>query len=507
MAFSFPLILFFLLLFTGCSTDNLTAKEYANKKNPTDNTHKTAKSELQKFKNKTQKKNTQIPSLILPPVYETISVFDNRHITFSANNADLHSVLYSISNISGVNLIIDNDVKSNIPITLSVKDADLKSVLDLVMNMSGCYYTLTGNILHIKQFQRKRFFIPYVHTTTSFETQLGGDTLGSATSGSSSGGGDSSNAIKGEFKLHFDNAKDSNDFYKEIEKNLKSIISSEGSYTLNHFTGILSVYDRKKNVDAIENMIKAIKKQSSKAVLIETKILEITLNKGHQLGVDWQNIGTVSGGKLKLAQTLALTGDTAGSVVFTSDNGDFTGVINALDSSGKIDTLSNPRIKVLSGQSAIISSGKLVPFWEKEVQTNQGTGGSASTIEVTYNRRDVLHGITMGVTPTILEDGNIMLNVIPISSSIETVVKHHDESGAIVASAPILNIKETGTIINAHDNDLVLIGGLISNETIKDKKSIPLLGDIPYLGALFSQVDDKIVKKELVILIKLKAIE
>ncbi len=97
----------------------------------------------------------------------------------------------------------------------------------------------------------------------------------------------------------------------------------------------------------------------------------------------------------------------------------------------------------------MITSGKLVPFWEKEVQNTVGSVGTAGLQEVIYNRRDVLNGITLGVTAVIMEDGRIMLNIVPITSNIEKVVEHFDEDGKSVASAPILNIKEAGTVIYA----------------------------------------------------------
>ena len=212
-----------------------------------------------------------------------------------------------------------------------------------------------------------------------------------------------------------------------------------------------------------------------------------------------------TGDTLTFTQPLALSGAVAGTAKYTSQN--FTAIINALNEDGDVDTLSNPRIKVLSGQSAIISSGKLVPFWEKEVQTTQGTGGSASNTEVSYTRRDILDGLTMGVTPTILENGNIMLNVTPITSRIETTIENVDEKGAVVGSAPVINIKEAGTVIQAKDDTLVLIGGLINNSVVSSEKKVPILGYIPYLGALFTQEISTNVKKELVILIRLKVVQ
>jgi len=497
----------FLLLFNGCSTMNTeepTVEEVVSKDS--------ASSGIDAFKNKNDKKVSEIPPLILPPVYEEVSVFGEETTSLSASNLQLATLLHTVSKVSGLNLIIDHDVPTDMPITISVHDAKVEEVLDILMDISGCYYELNGNILHVKLFASRTFLIPYTHTTSSFKTDLGGDVLNSASQGggSSSGGGGSGGGIgiKGDFSLKFDNPDEINTFYKQIESNIIALLSKEGHYTLNKFSGVLNVYDKHQNVEAIEKFLNKIKKQVNRQVLIEAKIMEVILNDSHSLGVSWEAVVdnvAKAGDQLLLQQGLALVGSVAGSITYTNDN--FTAILNALDASGDVDTLSNPRIKVLSGQSAIISSGKLVPFWEKEVQTNQGTGGSASNTEVTYNRRDVLHGLTMGVTPTIMEDGKIMLNVIPITSSIEDIVEHFDEDGKNVATAPILNIKEAGTIIYAKNNDLVLIGGLINNTVSKKDTSIPLLGDIPWIGSLFKTTERKNEKRELVILIRLQVIE
>lgn len=493
-------IISLLLLFNGCSSH--TPPLIENNKKIKD---KSTKEEIEAFKELNKKNN--IPPVSLPVVYEDISVFDDKKISFSANDAKFFQIMYQISQQSGLNLVIDKDVDVNVPITISVKDASLKDTLDIVMNISECYYKVSGNILHIKQYEQKNFLIPYIHTTSSFKTELGGDALSSANGGGSSGGG-SSQGLKGEFKLKLDNPEVINNFYEQLEKNIASLMSEKGKYTLNRFSGILNVHDKKKNIDAIEDVIDKIKKQSNQQVLIEVKILEVILNDSHALGVNWDVVANSvlqSGDNLQLSQTLGLGGAVAGTMSYSARN--FSAVIDALDQSGEVQTLSNPSINVLSGQSAMISSGKLVPFWEKEVQITQGTGGSASTTEVTYSRRDVLDGITMGVTPTVMEDGKIMLNIVPITSSIESTVDYKNEDGVSVATAPVMNIKEAGTVIYAKDNNLILIGGLINKTVSKQKSKVPVLSDMLGLGALFSKTVNEDEKRELVILIRLKVVQ
>ncbi|MFA5234365.1 MAG: hypothetical protein WC390_08205 [Sulfurimonas sp.] len=489
---------FLLLFITGCS--NQTTPTPTDKMAQT----KSATQEIEAFQE--QGRKGSLPPIVLPSIYEDISIFDEKKITFAAQGAKFSNVMFQIAKEAGLNLIIDKDVNPDTPITISIKEANLKEALNVVMDISECYYQLKGNILHVKGFEQRNFSIPYIHSKTSFGADLGGDTLGSASGGSSSGGS-SSNSLKGEFALKFNNPEETNDFYAQFEKNVASLISPEGKYTLNRFSGTLNVHDRKKNVDAIEEIIGKIKKQTNRQVLIEAKILEVILNDSHALGVNWDVVSNSvfqTGDQLSIGQTLGLGGAVAGTMTYNTKS--FSAVIDALDESGNVDTLSNPSINVLSGQSAIISSGKLVPFWEKEVQTTSDT--SSSNTEVTYNRRDVLDGVTMGVTPTILEDGRIMLNIIPITSSIEEITDYKDQNGISVATAPILNIKEAGTVIYAKDNNLVLIGGLINNTTTKEEQKVPLLGDIPYLGKLFfTKTRNSEEKRELVILIRLKIIE
>ncbi len=492
-------LIFSILLLTGCVNKSEIV--------PVKNAHKSKIEGFSSYNNMQTNQDKIAPKLILPPVYKTISPFSNKTITLNTNSANLYQVLYTISKIAGLNLIIDQDVEKNIPITISVKNANLKNVLDIVMNISGCYYVVEGNILHIKEYMRKKFIIPYVHTNSSFATDLGGDMLSTVTSSGSggSGGSSGSNGIKGKYSLKYSSPKAMDDFYKHLEDNIKELLSPNGHYTFNYFTGVLSVYDKKRNVDAITNFLKDIKNQYSGQILIEAKILEVSLNRSHQLGIDWNSIGKSifsKGDRLTMTQNLSLNGAVAGVVHYTSNN--FNALINALDENGKIDTVSNPRIKVLNGQTAIISSGKLIPYWEKEVDTSQGT--STNNIQVTYNRRDVLDGVTLGVTPVIMENGKIMLNIVPISSTIEGEKVYYDDTGASVATAPIINIKEAGTVIYAKDNDLVMIGGLISSEDTKTKDNIPVLSDIPLFGNLFTRVNDKKTKKELVILLRLKII-
>lgn len=487
--------LFLALILTGCYTASppthpkLLSKEARNA---------TASEEIKQFNESA--KNTPPPPMVLPSVYQNISPFSGKTISLSAENANLRQVLYLISQSTGLNLIIDSDVDANTLITLTLDKASTEDALDTVMDLSGCSYTLKGNMLYIKQYSQRTFSIPYIHTQSSFDSTLGGDILGT-------GGSGSTGSVSGKFALNYKNPAEANDFYKQLETNIKELLSPNGKFTLNQFTGTLVVTDTNRVLETIDGILKKIKKSASRQVLIEAKILEVVLNDEHELGVDWNTLpGAI--GDFAFTQTLGLSNAVAGTLSYSDKH--INAVMTALDTAGDVQTLSNPRIKVASGQSALFTSGKLVPFWDLQVTPSTNTGGTITPAIYEFTRRDVLDGLSLGVTAKITEEGQIILNIVPVTSTIEgekKLSKTIDGTLEEVASAPVINIKEAGTIIYAKNNDLVLLGGLINTIKKDERESIPLLGDLPYMGALFSRTYSKDEKRELVILLKLNLVE
>jgi len=456
------------------------------------------------------------PPLITKPVVEKISPLENRFFSFSADNAPLKTVLYAVAKDAGLNIAISPDVDTDIPVTANFNNTPVKTALEIITDLAGIYYEIKGNVIYIKATKTKVFHLPYVHSKSTYKADLGGDVLGSSgTTGGSAGGTATGGAagtspsvanLKGDFSLKYENPDDINEYYKQLEDSLKKILTPKtqnsqeknpNSYTLNKFAGILIVTATKDKMKKVENLIKKLKTEVKKQVLIEAKIIEVSLGKEFRYGVDWNLlmrdfIGT--GASVRLSQTLAL-GTSYGQILVTG--ADFQSVLNALERTGKIDTLSNPRIRVLNGQTALISSGIIVPFWEKQVSTVTGT---ATTQQVSYYRTNVLDGVLLGVTPYI-QDGEIMMNIVPVSTKIEDLRQLIDNN-QVVAEAPVLNIKEAGTIVKVKDGDLIIIGGLIGTEKRKIVSKIPGLGDLPILGTLFRKEEYLKQKKELIIFLR-----
>jgi type II secretory pathway component GspD/PulD (secretin) len=154
--------------------------------------------------------------------------------------------------------------------------------------------------------------------------------------------------------------------------------------------------------------------------------------------------------------------------------------------------LSAPKVSTLNNQKAIIRIGRQDVFFRAVVTPATTT----SAAFVTFTPDTITEGIILSVTPQIGRDGKIMLAIHP--SITEKVGQATAPDGN---TAPIVDVRETNTMVTVPDGETVFIGGLMQERTQETIRSVPLLGDIPFLGALFRNTDQKKKKTELVILI------
>ncbi|WP_303289118.1 type II secretion system secretin GspD [Marinobacter sp. SS5-14b] len=248
-------------------------------------------------------------------------------------------------------------------------------------------------------------------------------------------------------------------------------------------------------------------------VMIEAAIVEISDELGDQLGVQLAAgdesasslpvLGTnlTSGqGMVGLNSVIgALVGDTipqlGGGITLGAGNRDENGItwgvlIQALSSSAAANLLSTPSIITLDNQESEIIVGQNVPFRTgQSTVTGDGTTNPFTTIE----RRDV--GLSLKVTPTISADGLVRLVVEQTTEDISTTTVDG-------ASDLITNKREIKTTVLADDGETVVLGGLIKDDYQVNKSKVPLLGDIPVLGRLFSSESETRIKRNLLVFLR-----
>lgn len=432
-----------------------------------------------------------------------------KKVRFFAESAPLKTVLYGILSDTKFNVAFDPDVDTNIRLTVKFEDIELLSALNTLMQMSNLKFILEGKTLKVKTTDRKVFKLPYVKTSSSYSSKLGGDLTGGAGGGAGgsaggAGAGAGNIGVSGSFSVDFEGDKDTYDVYSQIENNIKSFLSEKGKVTMNKFTGTIIVEDRPDRIRLVENFLANIKKEIDKQVLIEARIIEVNLSEGYQYGIDWSLVArNLLNSGVTLSQNLSLSGSVASLSVVRAD---MNALINAVGTFGKVNTLSNPRVLVVNNQTAILTAGSIYPFWDKQLNVTGGNNTTQSLTTVTYQRRNVLSGIIFGVTPHIEDDGEITINVVPISTSLQGI-RQHREGNVVVAESPIINIKQAGTIVKVKDGDVIIIGGLINKEEKDEESKLPLIGDVPVIGYLFKQKTKLTQTKELVIFLKVSKID
>lgn len=213
-------------------------------------------------------------------------------------------------------------------------------------------------------------------------------------------------------------------------------------------------------------------------ILIEAKILEITLDRSDVFGIDWTRIFNENGPNNAGATGLATA---VGPRFFLNVvNNNIEAHLTALTNKGRVHTLATPRLLALEDQEASTNVGDQLGY-RLTTTINNVTTESIQFLDT---------GVILRVIPSIDVDGRIMMKVRPEVSS-----------GSVSGGIPSKKTTEVNTQLIAHDGQPVLIGGLIKSSSNYRRQGIPLLSDVPLLGRAFSSTDDGGSTTETIVLI------
>lgn len=223
-------------------------------------------------------------------------------------------------------------------------------------------------------------------------------------------------------------------------------------------------------------------------VMIETLIVEATLDASTKLGVEWQFSGNRVGGDPNLSGTgstnfgIQNANPPREGFRYTLTGNDFTVFLNALKTDQKFHVLSTPRIFTSNNAEAQINISQRVPY---VLSTREDPNGN---LTFTYAFQDV--GIVLTVTPRITSNGYVTM---------EINQQANDLQGFTSFNAPIINQRQADTTVSVKDGETIILGGIIRNQISTTTKKVPLLGDIPILGEIFKSTDKQNVKTELMV--------
>jgi MSHA type pilus biogenesis protein MshL len=418
--------------------------------------------------------------------------------TFSAKDANLDQVLTRLLSEHGYNILWEKGLNRKVPITVNFRNVTLKEGLDIIFASADYCYELDDKSLHISFLGTRYYEIGYVSSATVSEVSVGGDVLGKAISGESGSG----SGLSGKFEISGGTERSSMDFWSQVNNAVQTLLSSDGSYSINRLAGVVMVTDRNANLRKIEKYLDEVKSSLTRQVVVEAKVLEVGLSDERSYGIDWSAVSDFivdnTEWTMEATQSLSLEQQV---IEVDLSSADGSAIINALGKQGNVEMLSNPRINVMNNQTAVISVGRVLAFWEL---TGTQAGAEVGTPAVYPQKQSVLLGLLMGVTPYISSDGQVSLHIVPIVSDIASWEEFTWEDQTL--RAPNVDIRQTSTIVNVMDGQTVIIGGLMSEKRRIDELKVPLLGDIPVLGWLFKRFQETKSKSELVVLLTPKVI-
>jgi type IV pilus assembly protein PilQ len=376
---------------------------------------------------------------------------DQTLVSLQADNTPVIEILDLLAARSGLNIVAGDAVQGR-KITLHLRDTPFSEALTLVSRASGLGYERIGNSILVAD--PARLSVPTGRVAHVFE-------------------------------LDYADAAQVREILETVSSEIRADV--RGNRVIVHATQA-----------AVEEAGRIIAQLDIKPqqVLLEARLIEVNTGRLLELGIDWS--------KLTKFSTIVTEGDYGQSAPGQlPDNIDFLRLdegsnlfrqagfwevsLEALLTDGNARLLANSKVVTLDGEAAEIFAGQTVPVVITSLQ-DPGAGGVLQTVQL--EKIDV--GVRLNITPRIGQDGLITTLVEPeVSRIIDFVGPDSD--------LPQTSTRRARTLVRVKDGQKIYMGGLLTEETRKSVKKVPLLGDIPLLGALFRHTRDETDRLDLVI--------
>lgn len=268
---------------------------------------------------------------------------------------------------------------------------------------------------------------------------------------------------------------------EKVKEKLGNTISKAGTIDIDERTNKVIVTDTSRKIKEADKLVEELD-EKTKQVLIETKIIQIDLDDDYKLGVNWDKFfDELTLGSSFQAITGAISPTSSGTTggVFKLGNLEkdtYQATVKALETLGRTNTLSSPRVVTTNNEEAKILVGTNQPY-ATSTTTTPATGSAITSYQITY--LDL--GVKLHVTPTINEDGFITMKIKPEVSSSTSDYSY----GSPATFVPIVKTSQVETTVMVKDGTTIVLAGLMESRDEEDVNKVPILGDIPILGGLF----------------------
>jgi MSHA biogenesis protein MshL len=493
-------------------------------------------------------------ALIPPLVTGAVPSDPEPRFDISVDRASADAFFRGLVEGTPYNVVLQPDVRAEI--SLDLKGVTVPEVMESVAKIYNIAITRSGDVYHVTPLRlvHQVYELDYLflrrdgrsetRVSSGQVTDQGGGSNGGGDNGgyggaqggaTRTGGGGQSGAVTGSAIA----TTSESDLWEEIGTSLRAIVGDDSGrqVMVSPSSGIVVVRAFPGEQAEVAQYLRRVQQSLQRQVVLEAKIIEITLDDRFRSGINWAALASLREDSLRLGQTgggkvldppfLSELAGTAGTLlgspplpsgtptsafggVFTAnvvlqdaDGSDaVSAFIELLESQGDTQVLSSPRISTLNNQKAVIKVGS-DEFFVTDVSTTTVTGTTTTTNpDVTLT--PFFSGIALDVTPQIDAEGAVTLHIHPSVSQVDDQVKTVDIGGTkpLVLPLAFSTIRETDTIVRARSGQLIVIGGLMQDNTMDRRASLPFLGRIPPFSWIFGQNLEDLFKKELVILLR-----
>lgn len=371
----------------------------------------------------------------------TFAQDDTQRISMTMKDADLADVMDMISREQRVNIFVSTD--SNEEVSFSLYDMTLPDAIHAIANAAGLAVEhYNGNYFIVDRDEAGKYAPDSLTNVRSFELQY----------------------------VSVD----------EMQSLLEPYLSEYGEITVFSEKNIFLIEDTPEFLRRTAALVRQIDKQPSQ-ILIEAKILEVTLTDEDSSGLDWTKFFDSDGGTGEFGGQ-GLNNPSSAGLFFTYTNDNITLALDALTSQGRVRTLSSPKLLAVEDQESSVIVGDRRGY-SVITTINQVTSESIEFLE---------SGVILRVTPSVDANGKVLMDIHPEVST-----------GVIdpLTGIPSQTTTEVTTRMIVPDGQTIFVGGLIKHRVEESQQGIPVVSKIPGVGRLFSRRENNKTNTETIVLI------
>ena len=406
-------------------------------------------------------------SIIDPSAQENERYRLQDKMSINLKNSDIRNVLTMIGELTGLNIVISPNIEDTI--SANLENVTVQAALDAILKPNNYSYFVQGNIIIVKD----------------LDTQLIGE-LESVV-----------------VRLKYINSND-------LQAPLSTVLTSRGSIqsflpvaTLSGTTGppnMAIISDVQENISRILSMVKQLDKPIAN-INISIKFIETQLDTSKAYGIDWTS-NPVQLGSASDSVSFPITMNNI--TIATINANQLSNALRIMQARGRSKLLSSPQVTTLDNHQAQTEVSTTVYIEGLNTGASSGTGATGNTNTGNYpgmgfygnmntvQEKDI--GIKLQVTPRINENQIITLLV---DATVEALLS----AAEITTDKPRSTKRSVKTQVSVYNGETVIIGGLIAENVIQNKKSVPILSGIPLLGYFFRTTSVSKEQRELLMFI------